>query len=126
MLKRHRSFVYGALVTTSVLGLTAGLALLKSPATAQQNMVEVPMFEVDAFWPKPIPGEGLFGNVIGVSVDADDNVWVTHRGAANLNNNEKGSTLNPPVSICCAAAPPDKALVVDKYAVFRLRPFVAL
>ena len=101
----HRNFVYGALVTTSVLGLIAGLALLK-PAAAQQKMVEVPMFEVDPFWPKPLPNEGLLGNTIGVSVDAQDNVWITHRGAANLNNNEKGSTLNPPVSICCAAAPP--------------------
>jgi len=74
MLKRHRNFAYGALITTSVLGLIAGLAMLQSTATAQQDTVEVPMFEVDAFWPKPIPGEGLFGNVIGVSVDADDNV----------------------------------------------------
>jgi hypothetical protein len=68
-------------------------------------MVEAPIFEVDPLWPKPLPNEGLLGNTIGVSVDAQDNVWITHRGAANLNNNEKGSTLSPPVSICCAAAP---------------------
>src|SRR5437016_326983 len=103
---RQRNFVYGATLTASVIALAAGVAVLQNTATAQQNMVDVPMFEVDPLWPKPIPKEGLFGNVIGVSVDAQDNVWVTHRGAANLNNNEKGSTLNPPISICCGAAPP--------------------
>jgi DNA-binding beta-propeller fold protein YncE len=105
-LLRQRNFVYGAMLTASIVSLCAGLSMLQNTATAQQNMVDVPMFEVDPFWPKPIPGEGLFGNVIGLSVDEQDNVWVTHRGAANLNNNEKGSMLTPPISICCNAAAP--------------------
>jgi DNA-binding beta-propeller fold protein YncE len=103
---RRRNFAYGATLAASVIVLAGGIVTLQNVATAQQNMVDVPMFEVDPLWPKPIPNEGLFGNVIGVSVDAQDNIWVTHRGAANLNNNEKGSTLNPPISICCGAAPP--------------------
>ena len=104
MLKRHRNFVCGALITTSIVALGAGLAILQSTATAQQNLVDVPMFEVDPLWPKPLAGENLFGNVIGVSLDAQDNVWVTHRGAANLNNNERGSMLNPPISICSVSS----------------------
>jgi len=105
-LANRRDFLRGTALAVGVLGLCAGIMMVQHSATAQQQMVEVPMFEVDPFWPKPIPGEALFGNVIGVSVDADDNVWVTHRGAANLNNNEKGSMLNPPISICCNAAAP--------------------
>src|SRR5438132_1180071 len=104
---RRRNFVYGTTLAASVMALAAGVAVLQNAATAQQPaMVDIPNFEVDPFWPKPKPEEALFGNVIGVSVDAQDNVWVTHRGAASLNNNEKGSTLNPPVSICCKAAAP--------------------
>jgi hypothetical protein len=106
MLRRKRNFVCAALMTSSVITFGSALTILHSKATAQQNLVDVPMFEVDPFWPKPLAGETLFGNVIGVSVDAQDNVWVTHRGAANLNNNERGSMLNPPISICCNAAPP--------------------
>ena len=67
MLKRHRNLAYGALITTSVLGLIAGLAMLQSTATAQQNTVEVPMFEVDAFWP---------AHKLIVELDS----WTFHRG----------------------------------------------
>jgi DNA-binding beta-propeller fold protein YncE len=104
-LTTRRNFIYGAAVVAVVAVLGGGLSALQNRATAQDRTVEVPIFEVDPLWPKPLPNEGLLGMTIGVSVDAQDNVWITHRGAATLNNNEKGSTLNPPVSICCAAAP---------------------
>ena len=71
-------------MTSSVIALGAGLTILQSTATAQQDLVDVPMFEVDPFWPKPLSGEAPFGDVAGVSVDAQDNVWVTHRGADGL------------------------------------------
>src|ERR1700680_3785478 len=103
---QKRNLMYGALLGASGLSLGAAVSIQQNRATAQDAMVEAPIFEVDALWPKPLPNEGLLGNTIGVSVDAQDNVWIVHRGAQNLNNNEKGSTLNPPVSICCAAAPP--------------------
>jgi hypothetical protein len=106
-LTQRRNFVFGAILATSVIALGLAVAMRQNAAVAQgAAMVEAPIFEVDPFWPKPLPNEGLLGNYIGVSIDAQDNVWTVHRGAANLNNNEKGSTLNPPVSICCASAPP--------------------
>src|SRR5262249_36718496 len=101
-----RSFVYGALITASVVALTAGVAMLQNAAVAQQDMVDVPMFEVDPMWPKPIPEERLLGMTIGASVDAQDNLWVVHRSSATLHNNEKGAELNPPTSACCRGAAP--------------------
>src|ERR1700730_1295961 len=103
---QHQKFLCGAALAAGVIGLGAGASMLQNTATAQDTMVEAPIFEVDPLWPKPLPNEGLLGMTIGVSVDDQDNVWIVHRGASTLNNNEKGSTLNPPVSICCAAAPP--------------------
>jgi hypothetical protein len=82
------------------------VTVLQQAATAQQDMVDVPMFEVDPLWPKPIPGEKLLGMTIGASVDAQDNLWVVHRGASTLHNNEKGAELNPPTADCCTAAAP--------------------
>src|SRR5207244_6570539 len=76
MLKRN--FVYGALVATTALAFGAGVALLQSSATAQQDMVDIPLFEVDAMWPKPLPVESLLGMTIGAAVDARDNLWVVH------------------------------------------------
>lgn len=105
-LLRQRSFVNAAVLTASVVGLCAGVSMLQFTATAQDAMVEAPIFEVDPLWPKPIPNEGLLGMTIGASVDAQDNVWIVHRGAATLHNNEKGAELNPPVAICCRSAPP--------------------
>src|SRR5882672_10802188 len=102
---QRRRFMYGGVLAASVIGLAAGQSMLHGTATAQQSTVEVPLFEVDPLWPKPLPDEGLLGMTIGISIDDQDNVWITHRGSATLNNNEKGAELNPPVAICCRSAP---------------------
>jgi DNA-binding beta-propeller fold protein YncE len=103
---QNRDVLLGVLVSASVAALVAGLAMLQSTATAQQTMVEIPQFEVDPLWPKPIPNEGLLGMTIGASIDEQDNLWVTHRGSATLHNNEKGAELNPPIAMCCRSAAP--------------------
>ena len=38
------------------------------------------MFEVDPFWPKPLPNHWILGAAVGVWVDAQDHVWMVHRG----------------------------------------------
>jgi DNA-binding beta-propeller fold protein YncE len=66
-----------------------------------------PRFEVDPFWPKPLPNHWILGSTIGVSVDSRDHVWIIHRGAATLNaRTEMGSGTEPPTGECCTAAPP--------------------
>src|SRR5258708_11936677 len=103
---QRRRFMYGGVLAATVIGLAAGQSVLHGTATAQAAMVEVPLFEVDPLWPKPLPNEWLLGMTIGVSVDAQDNIWIVHRGSSTLNNNEKGAELNPPVAACCKSAPP--------------------
>ena len=68
-------------------GLVAGVALglgprlLRSEVAAQtRGAVEAPMFEVDPFWPKPLPNHWVLGAAVGVWVDAQDHVWMVHRG----------------------------------------------
>jgi DNA-binding beta-propeller fold protein YncE len=41
-----------------------------------------------------------------VWVDEQDYVWIIHRGAGGLHNNERGAELNPPIAECCRTAPP--------------------
>ena len=96
----------------AVLGaLLVAQGFLGRAAMAQaQGKPQAPRFEVDPFWPQPLPNHWLLGNTIGVTVDAQDNVWLVHRGAANLNNDERGLELK--ISECCQAAPP--VLVFDK------------
>jgi hypothetical protein len=70
------------------------------PALAQS----VPQFQVDPFWPKPLPNNWLLGHVAHIAVDANDHVWVLQR-PKSLTDDEKGATLKPPRNKCCAPAP---------------------
>jgi DNA-binding beta-propeller fold protein YncE len=42
--------------------------------------VDAPKFQVDPFWPKPLPDRWVTGEVGGVCVDAQDHVFVVTRG----------------------------------------------
>jgi len=68
------------------------------------NTVQAPRFEVDPLWPKPLPNHWILGSAIGVTVDADDHVWIIHRSSATLANNEKPLELK--TGDCCIGAPP--------------------
>jgi DNA-binding beta-propeller fold protein YncE len=69
------------------------------PARAQS-----PAFRVDPFWPKPLPNNWVLGQVGGMAVDAQDNIWVFQR-PRSLTDDEHGATLDPPRSKCCVPAP---------------------
>src|SRR4051812_26617447 len=103
---QRRTLFYGSVFTAGAMALGLTLWTLPYDAIAQDAMVEAPIFEVDPLWPKPLPNEGLFGMIIGASVDADDTLWFVPRGSSTLNNNEKGAELTPPTSACCRSAPP--------------------
>jgi sugar lactone lactonase YvrE len=60
---------------------------------------------VDPLWPRPLPNHWVLGSVTGVAVDSKDHIWIVHRGADSLGNNEKGAILSPPTG-CCVPAPP--------------------
>jgi DNA-binding beta-propeller fold protein YncE len=84
-----------------------GAALTATLAVAVAQAPQAPAFQVDPFWPKPLPNHWLFGSITGVAVDAHDHVWVVHRGAASLHaRREIGAAANPPTAeACCVPAP---------------------
>jgi len=51
------------------------------------------------------PTNWLLGWTIGLWVDELDHVWVIHRGAGGLHNNERGAELSPPIAECCRTGP---------------------
>src|SRR3954470_13150965 len=101
----HRHIAIGAafLIVASALG--AGSVALDRRARVEAAAVQAPRFEVDPLWPKPLPNKWILGQTIGVSVDAQDHVWIIHR-AGSLEPGEVHATTNPPMSQCCAPAPP--------------------
>lgn len=83
----------------------AALALGSCAIATSTSESEPPRFKVDANWPQPLPNNWILGQVSGVATDADDRIWVLQR-PASLSEDERGATLNPPHSKCCAPAPP--------------------
>jgi hypothetical protein len=105
-----RNLFIGAAFGVTLVALGCGQAMLERKADAQRPLAQAPMFEVDPLWPKPLPHHWLLGMTIGVWVDDEDHIWIIHRGAATLNDNERALDLK--VGECCTAAPP--VLVFDQ------------
>jgi len=118
----------------AMLVVLAGLGVARQAAEAQAAK-QAPIFEVDPFWPGPLPNHWVTGSTIGLSVDAQDNVWTIHRpgsvednfkaadimvGDARGRDDEaqpgaaptQGPATSQPIGKCCKVAPP--VLVYDQ------------
>jgi DNA-binding beta-propeller fold protein YncE len=87
----------------AVAGLVGATGCAQQPAQVASDAV--PRYRVDPFWPKPLKGNWIFGQVSSVAVDSRDHVWVLHRPATLLDD-DKGAAQKPPANRCCTAAPP--------------------
>ncbi|ALO47109.1 hypothetical protein [Pseudohongiella spirulinae] len=97
----------GASLTLAIAAFSAGQSILKEPAVAQSgSMVTAPSFEVDPFWPKPLPNQWIIGRAIGVEVDERDHVFMVHRDQDSMFGGATEIGLTMGVSECCTAAPP--------------------
>ena len=66
MVKHSRSLAVAAVFAAGILALGMGQSALQNRAEAQADGVEAPRFEIDPFWPKPLPNNWLLGMAIGV------------------------------------------------------------
>ena len=80
-------------------------AATQEASMAPGDAVMAPRFEVDPFWPKPLPNYWILGSTIGVSVDSRDHVWIIHRQTTFNERTEIGATADPPLAECCIPAP---------------------
>jgi DNA-binding beta-propeller fold protein YncE len=88
-----------------IVALAIGSTIFQRRAAVQAAGIQAPTFEVDPLWPKPLPNHWLIGMTIGVAVDAQEHIWIVHR-QGSLEPGELHATTNPPMAMCCAAAPP--------------------
>ena len=79
-MKRLSSFsIRRALASVAALACLAG-----SPAagqTAGGSGDGLPLVEVDASWPQPLPNQWLLGQVSGTAIGPQDHLWILHRPA---------------------------------------------
>ncbi len=111
-----RNVYVAAALAGTLIALGVASAVLDKKLVVHAATTQAPKFEVDPMWPKPLPNHWVMGNVIGVSVDAQDHIWIIHR-QGSLEAMELYGVANPPKgankrhngvveSECCVPAPP--------------------
>ena len=103
-MKRTIFTLVGGAVALSVLVIAS--ACMEQAALTADAGDGPPIFEVDPFWPQPLPNHWILGSVIGVSVDSRDHVWIIHRQDTFDERTEINAVADPPTAECCAPAPP--------------------
>jgi len=92
-------------LAAGAVALAAGLAIaffFQEHAVAAGN---VPKFEPDPSWPKPLPHNWMLGGIGGIVVDSHDHIWVANR-PRSLQKNDTYAAADPPEADCCVPAPP--------------------
>ena len=75
------------IVRTVALSGVVALAML-SPVTAQT----IPKFAVDPTWPQPLPSNWIIGTIGGITVDAQDHIWINQRPSGLDAREKRAST----------------------------------
>ena len=92
---RRANIVLSVVAVAAVLLAVArpgALFATSQPSSKAKAPVAAPSFQVDPYWPKPLPNDWMVGNVVGVAVDSHDNVRITHRPRS-----QAGAEKTPPV-----------------------------
>ncbi len=98
-----RALIMAGFLGALAVGLGVGHSALEASIARQQ---QAPAFEVDPFWPKPLPNRWVIGSAVGVGVDSRDHVFIIHRQASLNARTEVGAGQTPATGDCCVAAPP--------------------
>ena len=69
----------GAVLIALIAVLAIALYVMDRKSAVQAAATQIPKFEVDPMWPKPLPNHWIMGNIIGVTVDSKDHIWLIHR-----------------------------------------------
>ena len=97
-----KKYIHSFVLLFSVLALTA---CDQPTSSVQAQGKEAPQFEVDPFWPKPLPNHWILGSTIGLAVDSKDHVFIIHRRDSFNERTEIGAASDPKKADCCIPAP---------------------
>ena len=99
-----RKFVIPSLLLASLFVLGVWQDQLSNQSVAQSGR-SVPRFEVDPFWPQPLPNHWVMGNTIGIDIDERDHIFIVHRDTDDVFHSQE-LLLDRGFASCCTAAPP--------------------
>src|SRR5581483_5199312 len=87
-----------------VAGLLLAAFATSALAASEGAPTAYPTFQIDPSWPKELPNDMIMGDLAGISVDAQNHVWVITR-QRTIDDRYLGLTTSPKTSICCRPAP---------------------
>lgn len=93
-----------AATVTGLLLVFAGLGAMKAQSPAKSAGGDIPTFEYDPTWPKPLPNSWISGNVGALFIDPSDHIWVAQRPNSTTGLAERYGLTGD--SECCFPAPP--------------------
>ena len=100
-MQHKRTLMVGAAFVGVLGALGVAQSTFQKAAAAQaKGGAQAPRFEVDPMWPKPLPNHWVMGMTIGVSVDAQDHIWILNRPRTN-DPRELHAQSDPPAAECC-------------------------
>ena len=91
-------------ITRAIFALAIVIAGCQAGAQSDSDNPNLTDFVVDASWPKTLPNNWILGQVSGIAVDGEDNIWIVNR-PLTLTVREAGAIQDPPISGCCVPAP---------------------
>lgn len=103
MTKTQRIAGVRAISLVVMLGMTAVLQAQAQTQAMDEN--GAPLFQVDPFWPGPLPNNWGMQQVTGINVDHEDIIWFLNRpnGAEGDEIFDHGD--GPPRAMCCVPSP---------------------
>jgi hypothetical protein len=104
--KRIKSVIAVSLTAMLVVLAVTQTVLQKQVNAQNADAVMAPAFEVDPFWPKPLPNHWILGRTIGVAVDSRDHIYIVHRDQDDMFGARTEIGLKNGLSECCTPAPP--------------------
>jgi DNA-binding beta-propeller fold protein YncE len=99
-----KRFVAAATLLVAVLALATTSTILQRRTRLAAAGIQAPQFEVDPMWPKPLPNHWVLGWVTGVTVDAQDHIWMVQQSNKLAPGELFGETGVS--GSCCFGAPP--------------------
>ncbi len=96
--------IMAALVATGLYQRARATVEPQTGPTPRNIGRQVPVFEYDETFPRPMPNNWTTGTVVGIDVDARQHIWMVHR-APTLRPDELHGEANPPLGDCCVKAP---------------------
>jgi DNA-binding beta-propeller fold protein YncE len=88
-------------VVAGMLAVAGGVVSIHSSPPAALN---IPTFEYDASWPKPLPNNWTTGNIGAISIDSKQHIWIAHRPHTTTGLFEQYGLTGE--AECCSPAPP--------------------